>query len=981
LFGRLSAAEQQRVFSPSGRRKIIVATNIAETSLTLPGIRYVVDAGLARLSRYNPRTRTRRLPIEPISQSSAEQRRGRSGRVQNGICVRLYSEEDHLERPRFTQPEIQRANLAEVILRMKAFRLGEIETFPFLNPPHPGAIQSGYKVLQELGALNEQRDLTPLGAELARLPVDPVVGRMILEARKEKAVHEVAVIAAALSIQDPRERPLDRASAADEAHRKFVDPYSDFLTLLNVWDEYHAQWETLKTQNQLRKFCQSHFLSYMRMREWRDVHAQIMAILEEDNRFQENAAPAPYEAIHRSILSGLLGQVAQRKEKNLYQAGGGRLVRIFPGSGLFAKNGHEKRKNPNPDEPSSSQPEWLMSAEIVETSQLFARTVAWIEPQWIAEIGSHLCRSTFHEAHWRGSAGRVVVLEKVMLHGLTVLERWIDYGKVDPVKATELFIRALVENQVQLPHKFLAHNQQARQRLEVWQTRMRQAAHCDLDQAFFNFYQNRLHHISSIPDLNKLLRDKLMHDPQFLCAGEEELTGEAAVALDREAYPAQVKLANQSVDVSYAYAPGEEQDGVTLRLPVEIARAIAPEEIRWLVPGLREEQVLHLLRLLPKAVRIKLMPLDRAAAEIARELGHQISPAQLSEFLAKRRHVHVPDAAWQFDSLPLHLQTRIEITRGKSGKVLAAGRELKLLQQQLKNEECSIEQELWRQAARQWERYELRGWTLGDVPEKVRVGQLNDVEVWGFPGLHLENEQVNLRLFRRKEEALLASHKGFPRLLEFGLQKEFAWIEKDLRGLDKLKELFITLGPADLLRASALAHLRRLLFQFPAEPFELKQTIYEQALESARRKIPGLIPRLLEQIENILRARQEVLLCRKPLPEMRRHLDSLVPPSFLESTPPERLPHLPRYLKALLLRAERAAINPLKDREKQALTHPFNEALSKLQKISATGDSRQKAEEFRWLLEEYKVSVFAQELGTSQPVSQKRLQSLLPSNG
>ena len=435
LFGRLSAGDQQRVFAPSPRRKIVIATNIAETSLTIPGIRYVIDSGLARISRYNPRTRIKRLPIEPVSQSSANQRKGRAGRVQDGICIRLYAEDDFKARPLFAQPEIQRANLAEVILRMKAFHLGEIETFPFVQPPTPGAIANGYTLLQELGALDEQRALTRLGEHLARLPIDPTLGRMLLQSQHEHATAELLIIAAGFSIQDPRERPLDQKDAAAAAHKQFTDPQSDFLSLLNIWNAVHDEWDRLRTQGQRRKFCKQRFLSYLRMREWQDVYSQLHDALEDLGAFRLNESNAAYDAIHRSILAGLIGHVARFEETNNYKAAGNRLLSVFPGSALYSRG--EPRKKPirkgdkPPPKQKSNQPQWVVAGEIVETSQLFARTLAGIDPQWIFQLAPHCCKVTHQNPHWSPTAGNVLVEEIVTLHGLEVQRRKVAYGNIN----------------------------------------------------------------------------------------------------------------------------------------------------------------------------------------------------------------------------------------------------------------------------------------------------------------------------------------------------------------------------------------------------------------------------------------------------------------------------------------------------------------------------------------------------------------------
>jgi ATP-dependent helicase HrpA len=507
LFGRLSGGDQQRVFAPSPRRKIVIATNIAETSLTIPGIRYVIDSGLARISRYNPRTRVKRLPIEAVSQSSANQRKGRAGRVQAGVCIRLYSEEDFNARPLFTQPEIQRANLAEVILRMKAFQLGDIETFPFVQPPTAGAIANGYALLQELGALDERRALTPLGEHLARLPIDPTLGRMLLQSQSEHATRELLIIAAGLSIQDPRERPLDQKDAAAAAHKQFIDQQSDFLSLLNIWNAVHDEWDRLRTQGQRRKFCRQRFLSYIRMREWQDVYSQLRDALDDLGTLKLNESNAAYEAIHRSILAGLIGHVARLEERNSYKAAGNRLVSVFPGSALYSRGEPQvkvhRKGGKAPPKPKSNQPQWIVAGEIVETSQLFARTVAGIDPQWIFQLAPHCCKVAHQNPHWNAGAGNVLVEEIVTLQGLEVQRRKVAYGNVNAKDATAIFIRAalveenllparksaeeeddrdelrvlrsVAEKKPELPpqYRFLAHNRAVREKIENWRTRVR----------------------------------------------------------------------------------------------------------------------------------------------------------------------------------------------------------------------------------------------------------------------------------------------------------------------------------------------------------------------------------------------------------------------------------------------------------------------------------------------------------------------------
>ncbi|MEI7732237.1 MAG: ATP-dependent RNA helicase HrpA [Verrucomicrobiota bacterium] len=1057
LFGRLSPTEQQRIFAPSPRRKIVIATNIAETSLTVPGIRYVVDTGLARISRYNPRTRTKRLPIEPVSQSSANQRKGRCGRVSGGICVRLYSEEDFAAREPYTQPEIQRANLAEVILRLKAFKLGDIETFPFLNPPTPPAILGGYQLLHELGALDDQREMTELGHKLARLPVDPTIGRMLLQAQREGATPEVLVIAAGLSIQDPRERPLERQTEADQAHRRFNHPKSDFLTLLNIWDAFHDQLESLRTQNQVRKFCKAHFLSYSRMREWRDIHAQLRDAMEDLGENVPHSQPATFEAIHRAILTGLWSHVSTRKERNQYQLGGNREVMLFPGSGLFARTA-EKRHTPAPKEakakpaPANPQPQWLVAGEIVETSRLFARTVAEIDPLWIVELAPHLYRRGYSEPHWAAPEGRVLAREKITLNGLVVQDRMVPYGNVNPAEATEIFLRtALVEEALadhftrprkplapvrgqhsqqqllaaaeadteterdlsRLPalYRFLAHNQQLCHKIELWQTRLPSRIVTDLDQSLYEHYARRLKNLSSIPELNRFLHAQ--PDPAHcLCLDAAELLGPHAAAFNANAFPDTVPVGSHPVEVRYAYAPGAEHDGVTVRVPFTLAQVMDPAALDWAVPGLREPQILHLLQALPKALRRPLMPLPEKAREMARAVipaGNAFLPA-LAEFIAQHYGVQVPLTEWNATLLPAHLRPRFEVVDADR-KPVAQGRDLAALRQQLEQHDTTTESRAWQLAAQQWERYHLTDWSFGDLPEQILVAEIGGYPLHAYPALQWEDQEISLRLFRKPAEAAQAHAAAVPRLLERLLQRELAWLQKDLRSLHQWRELYTLparalppaakpgewgaaikiqfaktpatlataapsgLGTLEDLEASALDNLKQhLLGPRPAWP--RTAAAFAALLAESRAGIPGLAVKLSDLTGEILKLRQTLLACRKPYPQLLADLHRLLPPQFLRYLPFERLPHLPRYLKALLVRAERAAVNTAKDQEKLRRLQPYLDTLEKLGWRPATRVS-EKLEACRWLLEEYTVSLFAQELGTAEPVSPKKIEAAL----
>jgi ATP-dependent helicase HrpA len=1040
LFGRLSSGDQQRVFASSSRRKVVIATNIAETSLTIPGIRFVIDAGLARISRYNPRTRVKRLPIEPVSQSSANQRKGRAGRVQEGICIRLYSEEDFNARPPFTQPEIQRANLAEVILRMKAFHLGDIETFPFVQPPTPAAIVNGYTLLHELGALNEKRELTSLGQDLARLPIDPTLGRMLLQSQHEHATRELLIIAAGLSIQDPRERPLDQKDAAAAAHKQFTDPQSDFLSLLNIWNAVHDEWDRLRTQGQRRKFCKQRFLSYLRMREWQDVYSQLHDALDDLGTLKLNESNAAYHAIHRSILAGLIGHVACLDERNIYKAAGNRLLSVFPGSALYAR-GEPQKKQPRkgdkpPPKPKSNQPQWIVAGEIVETSQLFARTIAGIEPEWIFQLAPHCCKLAHQNPHWNTGAGNVLVEEIVTLHGLEVQRRKVAYGNINAKDATAIFIRsALVEENLlpslnrpedesdsddvrvltpiaekkkELPqqYRFLTHNRNIREKIENWRTRVRHYALGDLDEVLAQFYARHISNVSSLHELNRFLREPGAQERLLIT--EEELAGSQSLSYDAAAFPDTVSVSGQQAQLAYAYAPGEDHDGVTIELPFAVAQSASAALLAWAVPGLREEMINELLRALPKSIRRELMPLPAKAAEIVLEF----QPAgasflqDLASFLHRRYGVEVKASDWPPNALPAHLRPRIEVVDDQK-KSLGVGRDLVSLQQSLKQTKVEPSAKFHSadctRAAQKWERFGLTDWNFGDLPDRITVVENLELPIYAWPGIELAEGMLNVRLFRTLDLARYASLVGVQRLVELAVQKDLAWLEKDLRALSRYDSLYASLGDSGELRETSLEHLKRYLL--PSEPLPaLTRAQFDIAVAEARRRIIGLATQFIDRIGPVLQLRQQLEqrlgAVATPAPPGPRKLSSLdqlgapvlvrsnnplaeelaglMPARFLERIEYDRLPHLQRYLKALLIRSERAALNPVKDQERQRQLLPYQQVLKQLQsEKSRSREGLRQIEAFRWMIEEFKVSLFAQELGTAIPVSPKRLDQQL----
>ena len=1040
LFGRMAAAEQQRIFAPGPRRRVVVATNIAETSITLPRVRYVIDAGLSRMSRYNPRTRTKRLPVEAVSQSSANQRAGRAGRVQDGICIRLYAQDDFEKRARFTQPEIQRANLAEVILRMKAFRLGDIETFPFLNPPQSAAIRAGYQLLHELGALNDTNELTPLGRELALLPIDPTLGRMLLQAREEAALPEMLVIAAGLSVADPRERPEDQKEAAAAAHRAFADPDSDFLALLNLW-RAAPEAETKGSGNALRRFCKANFLSISRMREWRDVYRQLGDAMGEGEMTKGASLPGEvlaagkgkgrdrrmtmggpasmnrgaevrrreggaagragedakgYAAIHRSVLAGLLGQIAQREDRNGYKASGNRLVTLFPGSNLYERRERPKkgREGGGGDDAKaaekSRQPAWIVAGEIVETSQLFARMAAGINPEWVIDLGPHLCQFRYTEPHWSAKAARVLALERVLVSGLEIARRQVDYGRISPAEATELFIRgALVAGEARIPLRFFEENRKVRDKIETALTRVRSRRAHDLDESLYLFYSDRIENVSSVHDLHRLVKSRLDRTPDFLCATEADLIGDADASFDHALFPDNISLGNTALPVTYAYTPGEEMDGVTVRVPLPVAEHLTTGQLQWMVPGLREEQIGVLLRALPKTVRKTLMPLEPKIREVAGEFqpGRGDFLPALAEFLTRKYGAQVRPADWPPGSLPAHLQPRVEVV-DRGNKTIAAGRDLGAVQAEVESRDSRSG--AWDLAALRWEKRGVSEWSFGDLPESVVVEAVGGAPLLAYPGLEARDAAVDVRLFRKREEAESASQKGVRRLAEMALARDLSRLWKELAALgrhipasgkgaagfhDALQQMSAKLRAPDASGWSAetlqkfayehlLAHALRLDPVFP-----LSAARFVAMAESARRELPALNYQLGEWTKQIMALRHAVVAASKRYAGMEEDAQRLTPPDFLARTPNARLPHLPRYLRAMQIRGERAWLSPAKDAEKAKQLAPFQG----WEKRAPAA----RREAFRWMLEEFRVSIFAQELGTAEPVSAQRLRALL----
>lgn len=981
LMGSLSAGEQERVFRCGEKRKVIVATNIAETSLTIPRIRYVIDAGLARISRYSGRQRTKRLPIEKVAKSSAHQRAGRAGRVREGICVRLYDEIDYNERPDFTDPEILRANLAEVILRMTAFGLGDIETFPFLNPPDGRAVRSGFALLHELGALDASNSLTALGRELAKLPVDPTLGRILLQARREHCVPEALVIASGLSIQDPRERPVDKREKAESAHRAFQHPDSDFLTLLNIWLAYNTEWQEKKSQNQMRKFCKTHFLSYMRMREWMDLLGELREVMgaksveitpaSEIKRFDGR-----YRSIHRAILSGFIGQVAFRTDPNTYRGPAGRVVSIFPGSALSEKQGRRNgpQKTGGKNVRSADKEQWIVSAEVVETSRLFARMVARVQVQWLEELGRHLSKRVVDEPQWSDSRGEVVAKERITLYGLVIANRRINYSRYSATEATEIFVRNMLVGESSFCEApFVSANRKLADKIAMQLAQVGRLDRLALEERLVSFYSERLPGISSLRDFGRYTKAALAKDPGCFDLKVADLSTEKIVADDTKAFPNSLEVGGTTIDLHYRYQPGGEQDGVTLALPLSLAKRIPARMLDGAIPGLREKQITYLISSLPKEYRKQIQSIPGVVFAIADHRLMQERPL-LEAFVTVLRenyNITLPAGAASLDSLPEHLRPRIELI-ADSG-VVASGRDLSDLLNQVPasaEDTNSTHLGVWGEVRRTWEKDSVSPSEFKDLPESIEVGKISGVPVYLYPALVREEERVALRLLESKDAAVGESHEGMRELARLALTKEVQEIRKQTKDVDSLKQLLTLYCTPDHMKAEVLTAALARMFE-DEDRYPLTRRDFEQMLVTARSRMPGLVSSIVGLIKTSLELRRNLIALKRPYPGMREELDELLPIDFPSRTPYDILRHFPRYLKGMLLRSERADNDPKRYQERaQQLTRYVGLLRSKSTALPAG---------FRWMVEEFKISLFAQELGTQYPISANRLDKALQS--
>jgi ATP-dependent helicase HrpA len=948
LYGRLSIAEQHKVFTAHTGRRVVLATNVAETSLTVPGIRYVVDPGTARISRYSARTKVQRLPIEPISQASARQRAGRCGRVADGICIRLYDEEDFEKRPEYTDPEILRTNLASVILQMTAIGLGDIASFPFVDPPDRRNIKDGLDLLHELGALDSSRKLTPTGRQLAQLPIDPRLARMVLEADKQGALREVLVIAAALSIQDPRERPQDKQQQADEQHKRFADPTSDFLTYLNLWNYISEQQKALSS-SAFRRLCRTEFLNWLRIREWQDLHSQLRRVARSLGLSLNSGYPGP-DAVHQALLAGLLSHVGLRdSDKREYVGARGARFAVVPSSALYKK-----------------QPTWLVAGELVETNRMWARVCARITPEWAEQLAPHLITRVYSEPHWEKKQGAVMAFERVTLYGVPlVARRKVSYARVDREVSRELFVRhALVEGDWETHHAFFTDNLRLLEDVEELEHRARRRGIVVDDQTLFDFYDARIPaDVVSGAHFDAWWKNARRETPDLLTFSMAMLVQESA-AVDPGDYPDTWQQGDVRLPLTYQFEPGADADGVTVHIPVAVLGAVTSYGFDWQVPGLRHELVVALLKSLPKPIRVRLVPAPDTAAAVLAVMEPRQEPLldTLERELLRVRGVDVRRDDWQLDRVPDHLRMTFRV-EDEQGHTLAEGKDLAALRELL----APKVQRALSSAAGGVERRGLTTWV--DVPRTVAAG----TGVTGYPALVDEGSSVALRVLASPEEQAVAMWTGVRRLLLLSIPSPVKAIAGRLSNASKLA---LTANPhgsvVALLDDCVVAAVDALMAAGGGPSWDAAS--YERLRDHVRADLQDTTEQVLGRVEEILTLWASLTPQLSGISaaqvDMREQLGRLVRPGFVAAAGVDRLPDLARYLKAIEARLSKLPRDAERDRREMATVHAVQGEVDAMLR-KRPDDPR--AREVAWLVEELRVSLFAQGMRTRQPVSEKRI--------
>ncbi|EJU9864469.1 ATP-dependent RNA helicase HrpA [Vibrio vulnificus] len=973
LYARLSAGEQNKIFQPHTGRRIVLATNVAETSLTVPGIKYVIDPGTARISRYSYRTKVQRLPIEPVSQASANQRKGRCGRVQEGICIRLYSEDDFNSRPEFTDPEILRTNLASVILQMTALGLGDIEAFPFVEAPDKRNILDGVRLLEELGAINSnakdpKKRLTAVGKQLARLPIDPRLARMVLEAPRLGCLKEVMIIAAALSIQDPRERPSDKQQSADDKHRRFYHEDSDFLTFVNLWNHIQKQQKAL-SGNQFRRQCKDDYLNYLRVREWQDVYFQIHQSMRE-MEFKLNSEPGSYDAVHSAILTGLLSHIGMKdQEKNEYHGARNARFHIFPGSGLFKK-----------------QPKWVMSAELVETSKLWGRIIAKIQPEWIEPLAKHLIKRSHSEPHWSKKQAAVMAYEKVMLYGIPIVpKRLVNYGNIDASVSREIFIRsALVEGDWETKHAFFKQNRKLLLEVEELEHKSRRRDILVDDEELFQFYDQRVGtEVVSGRHFDTWWKQASKKEPELLNFEKEMLfKGDASHVTDLD-YPNFWHQNGLKLKLSYQFEPGDDSDGVTVHIPLPILNQIDPASFDWQIPGLRHELVVSLIKSLPKTLRKNFVPAPNYADAFLSRVTAMEMPLldALEKELRRMTGATVLREDWKLDQVPDHLKVTFRAVDERNRK-LKEHKDLHELKESLKEK---VQETLSKVADDDIEQQGLHTWSFGELPQ-VYQQKRGGYQVKAFPALVDNKDSVEIKLYETEQEQISAMQAGQRRLILLNVPSPIKYLHANLPNKSKLGLYFNPYGKVlDLIDDCIACGVDKLIEEQGGLVWEPEK--FEALKEHVRAELGDTVVDIAKQVETILTTAFNINKKLKgkidftmafALSDIKAQIEGLIFKGFATECGWKRLPDILRYMKAIERRMEKLPIDPNKDRlhmlKIESVVKDYKELLNKIPKGLAVPEN---VKEIRWMIEELRVSFFAQQLGTPYPVSDKRVKNAI----
>lgn len=965
LFARLSIADQQKIFKPHGQRRIVLATNVAETSLTVPGIKYVIDAGLARINRYSPRAKVEQLQIEKISQAAAKQRAGRCGRVSNGICVRLYSEQDFNSRAEFTDPEIIRSSLASVILRMAALHLGDVEAFPFIEAPSGRLIADGYAQLQELGAVDAKRRITDIGLQLAKLPLDPRVGRMILAAKKEGCLQEVLIIASVLSMQDPRERPMDKREAANNAHAKFDGEGSDFMSYLKVWDWYEHAFKNKQSNKDLLNQCHANFLSFLRLKEWRELYLQLKEIAEE-MEFKLNTKAANYEQIHKALLAGLLGNIGFKDGDNDAYSGA-RSIRFYIAPGSCLKK---------------ARPKWVMAAELVDTSKLYARCVAKIEPDWIEPLARGLTASQYSDPRWDRKLAQVTAWERVSLYGLTVVpKRRVHYGPINQEVSHEIFIReALANMELDTKSPFLAENKRIIAEIEELEHKARRQDVLVDEQALFEFYNAIVpHDIVNGIGFEAWRKEAEKQNPKILYLTKEYLMRHTADSVTETQFPETIQVDGVSIPLKYRFEPGHPLDGVTANIPLALLNQLDAARTEWLVPGMLREKVTALIKILPKTYRRVCVPVPDFVTGFLESTTVGVQPIMqaLIVYIQQQTSLKLSLDDFMVDKLPEHLFMNFSVIDEKQQE-LGMGRDWAVLKNQL----SSAAQLTFRSSTtNSIEKSGITQWDFGDLPATLTFSK-DGRQLTGYPGLEDNIESVSIKLFDTEQAATTSHRAGVCRLMRFELKEQLKQLQKNLPNFNQYAMQLRNVMDADTLREDILSAIADRAFVGEDDLPRTNQA-FMALKQRARTRLPAVkdaITRIVVAVAteyytlSVKRAEMQVKANRLSK-DVESQTNQLLYKNCFSQTPWVYMQHLPRYLKALRLRIEKQPSNPDRDGKHAASVGVFwDKWKTESEKQSKLGDVSPQLTDFRWLIEELRVSLFAQELKTPLPVSIKRLE-------